>query len=82
LDQLDRVAVRIGDPRSAQFVVEKIMGRREERGPVGNQRAHCGIGVVRPKDDLDPAPFALRTQAVVLSCRFDCRNSELKSVQR
>jgi hypothetical protein len=33
---LDGIAVRISDPSSAQFAVEKVMGRREKRHALGN----------------------------------------------
>jgi hypothetical protein len=70
LNQLDGVAVRIGDPCGAQLAVEKVMGRREQRRPLGDQGAKCGISVIGPNNDFDPAPFSFRTKAVVLSCAF------------
>jgi hypothetical protein len=36
LNQLDRVAIRIGDPSGAQLAVEKVMGRREQSRPLGD----------------------------------------------
>ena len=31
LDQLNRIAVRIGDPRGAEFAIEKVVGGSEKR---------------------------------------------------
>jgi hypothetical protein len=76
LNQLDGVAVRIGDPSGTQLAVEKVMGRREQGRPLGDQGAQCGISVIGPNDDFDPAPFSFRTKAVVLPCRLYCSNSE------
>jgi hypothetical protein len=81
LNQLDRVAVRIGDPSGAQFAVEKVMGRREQRRPLGDQGAQCGISVIGPNNDFNPAPFSFRAKAVVLSRCLYRRNSESEPVQ-
>jgi hypothetical protein len=71
LNELDRIAIGIGDPRRAQLAVKKVMGRREKRDPLCNQAAHCGIGVVSPKDDFDPAPFSSRGIVVSLLHVFE-----------
>jgi hypothetical protein len=81
LNELDGVAVRISDPSGAQLAVEKVMDRREQRHALGDQGVQCGIGIISPNNDFDPAPFSLRMKAVVLFCRIDCSNSEAKSVQ-
>jgi hypothetical protein len=81
LDELDGVAIRIGDPSIAKSAVEKVMSRREQRRTPGDQGVHCSIGVVCPKNDFDPAPFAFRTKAVMLTGSLYCSNSEGKSVQ-
>jgi hypothetical protein len=70
LNELDGVAVRIGDPTGAQFAAEKVMGRRKERRALGDQRANRRISVVGPENDFDPTPFPFGTKAVVLSGRF------------
>ena len=82
MNKLDGIAVRISDPSRAQRAVEKVMGRREKRRALGNQGVQCGIGVVGPNDDFDPAPFSPRSQVVVfLGCLY-CRDSEGEAVQR
>jgi hypothetical protein len=81
LDELDGVAVRISDPSGAQPAIEKVMSRREQRRARGDQGVHRGIGVVGPKHDFDPAPFAFRTKAMVLLGCLYCRNSEAESIQ-
>jgi hypothetical protein len=81
LNQLDGVAVRIGNPSGAQLAVKKIMGRREHGHPLSDQGAQCGIIVVGPNDDFDPAPFSFRAKAVMLSCCLYCRDSETEPVQ-
>lgn len=81
LNELYRIAIRIGDPRGAQFAVKKVMRRRKQRSALGDQCAHGGISVVGPKNDFDPAPFLFWTKAVVLSGRLQRRNSESEPIQ-
>ena len=81
LNELDGVAVRIGDPGGAQPTFEKVMRRREQRRTPGDQSVHCGIGVVGPENDLDPAPFSLRPKAVMRPGSVYCRDSERESIQ-
>ena len=66
LNELDGVAIRIGDPGGAQPTIEKVMGRREQRRTPSNQSVHSGVGVVGPENNLDPAAFSFRTKAVML----------------
>src|SRR5271170_1631402 len=81
LNELDRVAVRIGNPRGAQLASEKVMRRGKNRRAVGDQGVQCGIGVVGPQNNFNPPSFSFRTKAVVRSGRLDRRNSEIKAVQ-
>ena len=81
LNELDGVAVRIGDPGGAQSAIEKVMGRREQRRTPGNQSVDCGIRVVGPENDFDPAPFSLRAKAVMLPGCLYRGNSERKAIQ-
>jgi hypothetical protein len=82
LNKLDGIAIRISDPSSAQLAVEKVMRRREKRRTLGNQDVQCGITIVGPKDDFDPAPFSPRSKAVVLFGCFHRRDSEGEPIQR
>jgi hypothetical protein len=61
--------------------IEKVMSRREQRRALGDQGVHSGIRVVGPENDFDPAPFSLRTKAVMLPGGLYCSNSKRESVQ-
>jgi hypothetical protein len=61
--------------------VEKVVGRREPRRAPGNQSVHCGIGVIGPEHDFDPAPFSFGTKAVMLPGCLYRGNSERKAIQ-
>ena len=76
-----RIAIRIGDPRSAQLAVKKVMCRRKQRSALDDQCAHGGISVVGPKNYFDPAPLPFWTKAVVLSGRRQRRNSQSEPIQ-
>lgn len=81
MNELYRIAIRIGDPHRAQLAVKKVMQRRKQRSALGDQCAHGGIGVVGPKNDFDPAPYPFWTKAVVLSGSLQRRNSESEPIQ-
>ena len=55
LHELDRIAVRIFDPRGAELAVEKIVGRRQHGRAAGGERAERRVGAVGPQHDLDAA---------------------------
>jgi hypothetical protein len=52
LNELYRIAIRIGDLRGAQLAFKKVMRRRKQRSALGDQCAHGGISVVGPKNDF------------------------------
>lgn len=81
LNQLDRVAVGVGEPRGAQLAVEKIMGRREEGRALCDQISHRGIDVVGPENDLDRAAGTVRAKSVMRAGRLDGRDAERKAVE-
>ena len=64
LAELDGLAVRIGDPCSAQVVIQKVVSRRKEWRTRGEQRTNRAISVVGPKKRFrSSVSFPLGTKA-------------------
>src|SRR6266516_835120 len=81
LNELDRIAVGVGDPGGAKPAGEEVVRRAEGADVLRGQAPIRTVDVVGPEHDLDEPAAELWAEAVVGDRRLDGGESELELVE-